>query len=231
MRKAINIIAISVVALVIIGAFWINESNYRGAGGGVKGPVDADFQPGGTVTLDLSAGEYIIRGSSDSKIRVRYTYSDYVKDTASINLKTDGNKATIAVDGPSSEFRCEIDVPQHTNLAGKLSAGILRVSDVEGDKDFESRAGLMKIDVGDASMYKTVEASVTSGNLQARPWHTHKPGLFRSFNHYGSGQYALRAHVTAGNLIISESDAEDVRRDREPRRPIPPTPPRREPTE
>ncbi len=203
MFRIVKIVAICFLLIIVLGAFWFNERNYSRAKTGVSGPTETSFAPGGTLTLDLRAGAYTIRGTANNKIRVRYHFNDYIRDTTSISLKTDGPKATLFVDGPSnSNFRCDIEIPQNTNLSGHLSAGILEIFEVDGNKDLDANAGNIIIDVGDATKYRSVDASVLSGNLQMRPWHTHKPGLFRHFRYNGSGQYDLRASLLAGNLII-----------------------------
>lgn len=219
MFRFFNILAVCFVVLVLIAAFYINEHNTR-ARTAVKSPVEFDFQPGGSISFDLGPGEYHITGTSSDKIRVRYAFSDYVRETASISSKINSTDARITIDGPFTGFKCEIEVPQKSNLSAQLSAGLLKVSDVEGSKDFKQSAGLLHVDIGDPAQYKDVYAAVTSGNMQLRPWHAHRPGLFRSFSRQGSGPYALRARVTAGNLILTS----DVDGDR-PKAPLPPSSP------
>jgi hypothetical protein len=63
-------------------------------------------------------------------------------------------------------------------------------------------AGELIIDVGDASDYSRVDASVYSGGLEASPFGESHGGLFRSFHKGGNGRYHLHAHVGAGDLTL-----------------------------
>jgi hypothetical protein len=47
-----------------------------------------------------------------------------------------------------------------------------------------------------------VEASVTTGGLEAAPFGESHGGLFRSFHKEGNGKYKLYAHVGAGDLTL-----------------------------
>jgi len=47
-----------------------------------------------------------------------------------------------------------------------------------------------------------LEASVTSGGLEAPPFGKNHLGLFRSFEKSGNGKYRLHAHVGAGDLTL-----------------------------
>jgi hypothetical protein len=60
----------------------------------------------------------------------------------------------------------------------------------------------LTVDVGNAADYSHVEASVTSGSIEASPFGESRGGLFRSFEKFGSGKYKLVAHVGAGDLTL-----------------------------
>jgi len=58
------------------------------------------------------------------------------------------------------------------------------------------------MDVGNPEDYSYVEASVTSGGIEAVPFGEDHGGLFRSFHKTGNGKYKLHAHVGAGDLNL-----------------------------
>ena len=60
----------------------------------------------------------------------------------------------------------------------------------------------MTIEVGPREDYRSVQASVTAGDLSARPFDVTKGGLFRSFSWQGQGKYSLTARLTAGDLTL-----------------------------
>jgi hypothetical protein len=206
MFRLLKIIAVSFVVLVVIAAFWINQRNVNAARGGVKGPVEYDFPQGGTVTLDLTAGDYEIRGMPDNKIRIRYSYARYLNDTASINAKINGSDANISISGPgNSGFHVVIQVPQKSHLKTDLTAGKLVVNGVEGNKDLDANAGSLTIEVADPHQYRDVSLSLLSGKIEARPWHADRGGLFRHFAYHNAasgGSYHINANLLAGKLSV-----------------------------
>ena len=60
----------------------------------------------------------------------------------------------------------------------------------------------MRIDVGRAEDYNSVDASVWAGDIKAEPFNTVKGGLFRSFEWSGHGPYRLHARLKAGDLRL-----------------------------
>jgi hypothetical protein len=104
--------------------------------------------------------------------------------------------------GPKNNLQVTIEIPSSAMLFVRMSAGDLAVEGVSGDKDIELHAGDLNISVGDAADYGRVDASVTSGNLEAAPFHESHGGLFRSFEKHGAGKYTLHAHVGAGDLTL-----------------------------
>jgi hypothetical protein len=215
MFRLFKIIAVSFVVFVLIVAFWLNQRNVNAARGGVKGPVEYDFPQGGTVSLDLTAGDYEIRGTPDNKIRIRYSYAHYLKDTASIDAKINGSDANIRIDGPgNSGFHVVIDVPQKSHLKTDLTAGKLLVQGVEGNKELDANAGKVSIEIADPRQYRDVSLNLLTGKIVARPWGKHSGGLFRHFEYHNAtvGPYHINANLLAGKLTVDslhDSDDED----------------------
>ena len=120
-----------------------------------------------------------------------------------VRLEGTNDAADLTVSGgPRNDLEVTIEVPRKTGLFIRMSAGNLELRNIVGNKDAELHAGEMVIDVGDASDYSRVDASVYSGGLEARPFGESHGGLFRSFHKEGNGRYHLHAHVGAGDLTL-----------------------------
>jgi hypothetical protein len=167
-------------------------------------PFTADFNSGGKLRMYLQSGSFHIMGGSDNKITVRITGRN--ADNASemrVQLQGSNNSADLTVSGgPKNDLEVTIEVPKKTGLFVRMPAGNLELHHVTGDKDAELHAGELIIDVGDASDYSRVDASVYSGGLEASPFGESHGGLFRSFHKEGNGRYHLHAHVGAGDLTL-----------------------------
>jgi hypothetical protein len=165
-------------------------------------PVVIDFGNGGDVRLQLSAGDIEIVPAKGGSIRIDWRTKD-PDDMRKVKVKShvDGKEAFINVDGPRN-FSATIELPQESNLQIKMSAGVLNIGEFKGDKNVRLRAGDLTIKMGAPESYKYVEASVTSGGLDAPKFDVSKGGLWRSFKRKGDGIYELDAHVTAGQLTL-----------------------------
>ena len=164
--------------------------------------MDRKFAQGGTVRLELDAGDYEIVGSRNDRIRVVW---DDRKQDADVTVRIDAgaSRATVRTDTPWHDgATMRIELPRRTNIVVKLSAGDLDISGIEGSKDVSAAAGDVTIGVGSRDQYRYVNASVKVGALKADPFNVKKEGLFRSFEWTGKGSYELRAHLTAGDLKL-----------------------------
>ena len=160
--------------------------------------------------MDLSAGEYIIAGSTGNRIRIGWSVRD-ADQLPRVHARADvrGSDASIATDGPSNNtgLRFDIQVPERSDLYVRLTAGDIRIEDVRGNKDVEIHAGDARIDVGRAEDYHRVDASVWAGDIHAAPFNVIKGGLFRSFDWSGKGPYRLHAKLKAGDLRLYSKGA------------------------
>jgi hypothetical protein len=167
-------------------------------------PFTADFNSGGKLRMYLRSGDFRIVGGSDNKItvRIRGRNAERASDMR-VQLEGSNSSADLTVSGgPKNDLEVTIEVPKKTGLFVRMSAGNLELKHVTGDKDAELHAGELIIDVGDASDYSRVDASVYSGGLEANPFGESHGGLFRSFHKEGNGRYHLHAHVGAGDLTL-----------------------------
>ena len=166
--------------------------------------LDRDFVSGGYIRMQLSAGTYRISASADGKIHVKWSInSSEILKRVKVSADVNGTQATIRTDAPDNEhFRVDIQVPSHSDLLVRFTAGDFQIDGIEGNKDVAGYAGNLSIDVGDVGLYKEVHASVTTGDLNARPFHVSKGGLWRSFDRRGGGIYILRVKLLAGDLKL-----------------------------
>lgn len=171
--------------------------------------LERPFAAGGRITMDLSAGEYQITGSPDSRIRLDWEVEDRDRlEDVDNRLTVAGSEARVLTDGPSGHFRVRIQVPAQSNLHVRLTAGELAIRGIEGDKDVELHAGELDIDVERPEDYGHVDAGVWAGEIHASAFRITKEGLFRSFDWSGKGKYRLHAHLKAGELRLhNNSDA------------------------
>jgi hypothetical protein len=167
-------------------------------------PFTADFHSGGKLRMYLRSGDFKVVGGLDNKITVRIAgrNADRASDVR-VQLEGSNDSADLTVSGgPKNDLEVIIEVPKKTGLFVRMTAGNLELQHVVGDKDAELHAGELIIDVGDASDYSRVDASVYSGGLEASPFGESHGGLFRSFHKEGNGKYHLHAHVGAGDLTL-----------------------------
>ncbi len=171
-----------------------------------KESFQADFPSGGQLHIQVRSGELVVKGIDENKVRVHFEgkKSDEVKDVE-VSLNISGSDGELKISGgPRNDFRIILEVPKVVDLHLRMPFGDATVERLSGDKDIEIHAGDLTVNLGDASEYGHVEASVTSGDLDAGPFKVSKGGLFRSFEKNGSGKYRLYAHVGAGDLTLRE---------------------------
>ncbi|MGC2530332.1 MAG: hypothetical protein WA639_21505 [Candidatus Acidiferrum sp.] len=167
-------------------------------------PFTADFNSGGKLRIYLRSGDFRIEGTDGNKITVRLGGGNAYR-ASDLRVQLDGSNdlADLTVSGgPSNDLEVSIEVPRKTGLFIRMPAGNLELRHTVGNKDVELHAGELVIDVGDASDYSSVDASVYSGGIEASPFGESHGGLFRSFHKEGNGKYHLHAHVGAGDLTL-----------------------------
>ena len=190
-------------AVFVLGLGALVQTLAAAAPQSAAGQVTKAFTAGGRIHLDLSAGDYNIRGYPEPAIRVRWTTRQGRDEKkARADIQVDGGSATIRTRGPKNRFLVEIDVPDRADLDLTLTAGDIRIRGVEGDKRLSMWAGDVTIEVGDPALYKRVDATVRAGDLSARAFGRSTGGLFRSFRWDGKGKYTIDASLFAGDLKL-----------------------------
>jgi len=167
-------------------------------------PFSTDFAAGSRLRLHLRSGDFHIDGTDQNRILVRVEGRNaWRASDLRVQFERSSDAADLTIsDGPKNDLSVSIEIPRKTGLFVRMPAGNLEVHRVIGDKDAELHAGELIIDVGDASEYSRVDASVYSGGLEAAPFGESHGGLFRSFHKEGSGRYILHAHVGAGDVNL-----------------------------
>ncbi|HKB10881.1 MAG TPA: hypothetical protein VKD69_09505 [Vicinamibacterales bacterium] len=169
-----------------------------------SGSLERPFKADGSVRMDLVAGDYHITGGSQDRVRLDWSVHDS-EALARVEARADvrDREVSIVTNGPTSKgLTFTIQVPSRSDLHVRLSAGDLTIEGVRGNKDVELRAGDLRIDVGSATDYRKVDASLWAGDLKASAFQIYKEGLFRSFDWTGTGPYRLHAHLMAGDLYL-----------------------------
>lgn len=167
-------------------------------------PFQVDYPSGSQISLRLRSGDVRVVGKVGNQLSVRVAARDTERAReVKVYFERFENSAELRVSGgPKDNLQIIVEVPKNIGLFVRMPAGQLEISDVTGDKDVQLHAGDLILHVGDPADYSHVDASVTSGGLEAPPFHEDHGGLFRSFQKSGNGRYRLHAHVGAGDLTL-----------------------------
>jgi len=182
--------------------------------------LTAPLQPRSSLVIHSRPAGLEIVGTDQQMIHVTCKSGSDNQDTGQIALrfdpKSDGGKLTI--EGPHRNHdgvQIRIEVPRKTNLSVSMSAGEVKVEEVTGDKSIDLYAGQITISSQHEWNYRSVDASVTIGEVRAPVYDADKGGFFRSISkEVDQGEYRLRAHVTTGeiDLLGKRTQPEAVRR-------------------
>ncbi len=179
--------------LLTLGLAW-SEVN--------EGRLQLQLSPGQTLKLELSSGDYQIEPGVAGKLTVISKEPDSSQpQKPRFGIDTNPKEAAVRVDAPK-DYPAVIQVPRNSNLRIHLSGGRLRVDGINGDKDIESSAGDVSIDVGRPENYRRVDASVDLGHIDAPPFQVAQEGYEQSFSRIGRGSYRLHAHVGTGEIRL-----------------------------
>ena len=167
-------------------------------------PFDADFASGGQIDLHIRSAKIQIVGIDENRIGVRVGGEQGSNSTdMKARFGRSMNSCELQITGgPHNELTITVQVPKNSNLFVRIFAGDVQVKGITGNKDIALHAGDLTIGVGDAADYAHVQASVTTGEIDAKPFGESHGGLFRSFEKSGNGKYKLVAHVDAGELTL-----------------------------
>lgn len=203
MHKAIS--TVSLVSLVVLSApLAFGQTKRVEATNLPDHPFQVDYPSGSQLSLHLRSGDFRVVGKDGDKISVRVDAKDLEK-AREVRVTFDRSERSGEIHvsgGPRNDIQITVEVPKDTGLYVRMPAGQLEISDVKGDKDVQLHAGELIVHVGSPEDYSRVDASVTTGGLEAPPFHEDHGGFFRSFHKDGNGKYKLHAHVGAGDLTL-----------------------------
>ncbi len=171
--------------------------------------ISHPLQTRAVLVIDSKPAGLQIVGTDQEAIHVSCTAgSDETARNLALHFSPTANGGKLSIEGAhlqhgNNDLEVKIEVPRRTNLSVRMFAGEVRVEEVKGDKDIELGAGQITISSIHDGDYRSVNASVGVGEVQARAFGTDKGGFFRSFHWTNSsGDYWLRAHVTTGEIDL-----------------------------
>jgi hypothetical protein len=194
---------VAVIALLTCGA-----AGYAETVGDCDHAIGGALRSRGTLLVDSEPAGIEVVGTDKDEIHVTCT----VKrdgDPRDIELRLSGTEGyeRLKISGGGAvhnqNLEVRIEVPKKLNLRVRMGAGQVTVSEVAGDKDIDLYAGQITIRTPEKGSYKSVDASVDIGEVNAAAYGVEKGGFFRSFSRtMGNGEYRLRAHVMTGQIDL-----------------------------
>lgn len=177
------------------------------------------LQPRAVLIIDSKPAGLEIVGTDQNSIHVSCTAgSERAALAAAFYFSPTANGGKLSIRGIHFEhgdnnLQVKIEVPRRTNLSVRMFAGQVTVEEVRGDKDIDVGAGQITISTIHPSDYRSVDASVSIGEVQAGAYGADKGGFFRRFRKTNAnGDYRLQAHVTTGQIDLighAEQDKPD----------------------
>jgi len=161
------------------------------------------------LSIDSRPAGLQIVGTDDASIHVSCQSREGDLDNARhIRLRFSRNAigGKLAIEGKhmrhGNGVQIRIEIPKKTSLAVRMFAGEVKVEQVSGDKDIQIGAGQITISNHNWD-YRSVDASVSIGQVNAPMYNANKGGFFRSVSESSrSGDFRLRAHVTTGQIDL-----------------------------
>ncbi len=158
--------------------------------------------PNWPLAIELGSGDYQIIPSESGSIAVVYQENAPEQRKVEVQIGSGHGQNYLKIAGPKSDFHVVIEVPRKTDLHVRMTAGDLRVGEVEGNKDIEMMAGNLKLNAVRPQDYAKADFSVRVGDLNAPGFNSSQSGFLRSFHTNGPGKYRLHAHVGVGDLTL-----------------------------
>jgi len=170
-------------------------------------PVEAPLRSRGALVIESKPAGIEIVGTDEDVIRVSCTVHHGDPHDYELSLSGTPGYGRLTVSGGGTihneSLQIRIEVPRKTNLKVTMGAGQVKIEAIAGDKDIDLYAGQIVIASPDASNYRSVDASVTIGEVKASAWGVEKGGFFRNFTRSTvDGEYHLKAHVLTGQIDL-----------------------------
>lgn len=170
-----------------------------------------DFAPAGQVELHTGYGDVRIIPADDSHLSITYTmhsnHPDYIQKVET-QFAVKGAKAVLTLKAPrDGSTEVELRVPARTDIYLRSSAGDVRLGPIEGNKDLETHAGDIDIQLGDHASYGSIDASTHAGDVTS-PFGKPHGWIGNSLSYQGTGSFRIHAHTFAGDVTFREAKAE-----------------------
>ena len=172
--------------------------------------LDAPLRPRAVLTVHSRSAGLEIVGTDQASIHVSCASGDEGEQSHAqgIRIRFQGNPddETLTIAGDlrqGNSVRVRIEVPRKTSLRVDMSAGEVKVEEIAGDKDIDLYAGRIAISSTRPWDYRSVDVSVSIGEVKAPVYGTEEGGFFRGITkEIGDGEYSLHAHVIAGEIDL-----------------------------
>jgi DUF4097 and DUF4098 domain-containing protein YvlB len=169
--------------------------------------LDAPLRPRAVLRVHSRPAGLEIVGTDQAAIHVSCTSGDE-GDAQRIRVRFQGNQddETLTIAGDLREgnnVRVRIEVPRKTSLRVEMSAGEVKVEEIAGDMDINLYAGQITISSTRLWDYRSVDVSVSIGEVNAPVYGAQKGGFFRGITkETADGEYSLHAHVITGGIDL-----------------------------
>jgi len=169
--------------------------------------LDAPLRPRAVLRVHSRPAGLEIVGTDQAAIHVSCTSGDE-DDAQRIRIRFQGNQddETLTIGGDlreESNVRVRIEVPRKTSLRVEMSAGEVKVEEIAGDMDINLYAGQITISSTRLWDYRSVDVSVSIGEVNAPVYGAQKGGFFRGITkETADGEYSLHAHVITGEIDL-----------------------------
>jgi hypothetical protein len=142
--------------------------------------------PNWPLEIELGSGDYQIVASASDSIAVVYDGNNAeAARKVEVQIGSGHGQNHLKIVGPKANFHAVIEVPRKTDLRVRMSAGGLRIGDVEGNKDIEIVAGNLELNSLHPQDYAQADFSVRIGDVYAPLFNIAKSGFWRSFKTAG----------------------------------------------
>jgi hypothetical protein len=169
--------------------------------------LDAPLLSRAVLTIDSRPAGLEVVGTDQEIIHISCTAAD--SDSARhIRLQFSGTAtdARLKITGSyprHGNLQVRIEVPRKISLRIEMPAGEVKVEEIAGDKDINLYAGQITISSTQEWNYRSVDASVDIGAVNAPLYGANKGGFFRSVTmRTADGEYRLHAHVITGEIDL-----------------------------
>ncbi len=174
--------------------------------GSCASPLSAPMPPGTTLTIESHPAQIDLVGTDGEGIRVSCTVPNSSQpEDVHLRFVPTGDFAKLRIGaGPNKNLNVRIEVPRQTNIELSMGAGQVNVNQLIGDKQIDISAGQVTISNVNPAEYRTVEASVKIGEVNAKAFSAEKGGFFRTLHRENpSGKYRLRIHIMTGQIDLN----------------------------